>query len=160
MRGVDEKRLISKEIAEFIESGVAIVVGTRNGDLAPDGAAAWAARVAPDGVRVTVYLYEEAGHAALRNLRSYPEIALDIDSPITHRACQIKGLFVSSRIATEAERPLVERQIDDFGTELETIGIPRAMTEGWKTWPCLALEIRATQLFEQTPGPGTGEPLR
>jgi hypothetical protein len=159
MPGVGEKGLISKEIAAFIESGVAIVVGTRNGDLEPDGAAAWAVRVEPDGDRVTVFMYEEAGRAMLRNLRSFPEIALDIDSPITHRACQVKGVYLSSRAATEDERPLIERQIDGFGHELETIGIPRAMTDGWKTWPCLALEVRATQVFEQTPGPGTGELL-
>jgi hypothetical protein len=156
---VSAKRLISKEIAEFVESGVAIVVGTRNGELEPDGAAALAVRVEPDRDHLTVFLYEEAGRAMLRNLKSYPEIALDIDSPITHRACQVKGVYLSSRPADEAERPLIERQTDGFGTELETIGIPKAMTDGWKTWPCLALEVRVTQLFEQTPGPGTGEPL-
>ena len=35
------------------------------------------------------------------------------------------------------------------------IGIPRAMSASAETWPCIALDIRVTQVFEQTPGPGT-----
>ena len=88
------------------------------------------------------------------------QIALDCDLPTTHRACQVKGRFVSSRPARKAERAEVERQVQAFTADLEAIGIPRAMTAVWKTWPCTALELRVTQLFEQTPGPGTGEPLR
>jgi hypothetical protein len=52
------------------------------------------------------------------------------------------------------------RQVEGFATDLEQIGFPRAMTAGWKAWPCMALEVHVSQLFEQTPGPGTGEPLR
>ena len=36
---------------------------------------------------------------------------------------------------------------------------PRAMVAGMKIWPCVAIELRVTQLFEQTPGPGAAEPL-
>src|SRR5262245_13615998 len=96
----------------------------------------------------------------LRNLKSYPQIALDFDRPTSHRACQVKGLYVSSRRARAEERAEVERQLERFADDLEEIGIPRAMLSGWQAWPCTALEVRVTELFEQTPGPGAGEPLR
>lgn len=151
---------ISGELARFLESGLAIVIATRDDELQADGAVAWAARVHDDPARLTVFLYEQAAREMLKNLKSHPEIAIDFDRPSTHRACQVKGLYLSSRRARAAERALVERQVDGFAAELETIGIPRAMTAGWKTWPCLALDLRVTHLFEQTPGPGTGEPMR
>ena len=150
---------ISDELTEFLESGLSIVVATRDGELQPDGAAACAVRVHDDRARLTVFLYERAARDMLRNLESHPGIALDFDRPTSHRACQVKGLYVASRRARAAERAVVERQVDAFATDLEAIGIPRAMMAGTKTWPCLALEVRVTELFEQTPGPGTGEPL-
>jgi hypothetical protein len=96
----------------------------------------------------------------LRNLTAYPQIALDFDSPTTHRACQVKGVYLSSRQAEPSERGLVDQQVDAFAADLDAIGIPGAMLQGWKTWPCTALEVRATALLEQTPGPGTGERLQ
>ncbi len=151
---------ISDELAAFLESGLAIVVATRDGELQPDGASAWAARVHESRDRLTLFLHEEAGREMLRNLASHPEIALDFDRPTTHRACQVKGRLVGSRPARASERALVDRQAEAFAADLEAIGVPRVLTSGWRIWPCLAFEIEVTQIFEQTPGPGTGEPLK
>jgi Pyridoxamine 5'-phosphate oxidase len=157
---VKSEVLIPEDLVTFLESGLSIVAATRDGDLQPDGAAALAVRVHDDRARVTVFFYQEAAAQMLRNLKSHPQIALDLDLPTTHRACQVKGLYVASRPARAAERPEIERQVEGFAADLEAIGIPRSMMAGWKTWPCTALEVRVTELFEQTPGPGTGEPLR
>ena len=151
---------ISAELRVFLESGLSIVAAVRDEDLVPDGAAAWAAKVRDDGARLTVFFYEDAGREMLARLESHPEIALDFDLPTTHRACQVKGTYVSSRRARPAERSLVEKQIEAFVADLEAMGIPRTMTAGWKLWPCLAIDVQVTHLFEQTPGPGTGGPLR
>jgi len=43
---------------------------------------------------------------------------------------------------------------------LGKIGVPRRLTEGWNMWPCVALTMEVHELYEQTPGPGAGEPLR
>jgi len=151
---------ITVELAEFLQSGLAIVLATRDGDFQADGAVAWAAVVQEDRRRLRVFLHALAGKEMLRNLRSHPEIAVNFDKPTTHRACQVKGTFLSSRAARPSERAMVDRQVDGFASELEAIGIPRPMTAGWKTWPCSALEMTVTHVYEQTPGPGSGEPLR
>lgn len=152
--------LIADETARFIESGLSMTVATRDSALQADGAAVWAARVHADRARLTVFLYEEAALGMLRNLEAHPEIAVLFDQPTTHRACQVKGRYLGARRARPAERALVDRQVEGCAAELEAIGIPRAMMAGVKTWPCLAIELRVTDLFEQTPGPGAGEPLR
>ncbi len=148
------------ELAAFIQSGISVTVAVRDADLRPDGARAWAVQVHEDGTHLTVFLYAKTAPALLAKLEAHPEIALDIDAPMTHRACQLKGLFTGSRRAKAGERALVERQVEGFLTELETIGIPRALTAGWLYWPCVAFEVRVSEVFEQTPGPGAGEPLR
>jgi hypothetical protein len=150
---------VSEATARFLEAGRSITVATRDDALEPDGAPAWAARVHDDGGHLTLFLHEEAARGMLRNLEAHPEIAILFDQPSASRACQVKGTFLSSRRARAAERALVERQVEGLLRELEAIGIPRAMTTAWRTWPCLALDVRIERLFEQTPGPGAGEPL-
>ena len=151
---------IPLELAEFLESGLAIVVGTRDAELNPDGASAWAVDVDEERGRVTLYLHEIAAADLLRNLKSHPEIAINFDQPTTHRACQVKGVFVASRPARADEKELVDRQIEGLEKNLEQIGLPRFVTAAWQIWPCATLEVRVTHLFEQTPGPGAGRPLR
>jgi hypothetical protein len=160
MGRVTGKSLISDELAVFLESGLSINVGTRDRELQPEAAIAWAVRVHQDREHLTLYMHKEAAESMLRNLREFPEIAVVLDLPTSHRACQVKGRFVSTRPAKASERDHVERQMARFLDDLEGIGIPRAMAAGFKVWPCVAIEMKAMQLFEQTPGPGAGEPLR
>ena len=153
------ERPLSDELATFIESGLSIVVGMRDVSLRPDGAAAWAVRVHDDRVHLTLFMYAETAARLLPILATVPQVAIALDLPTTHRACQVKGVVVSTRPAIDDERPEVERQLDAFNRDLEELGIPRAMFSGWKSWPCTAIVVRATALFEQTPGPGAGEQL-
>ena len=151
---------ISDELAAFLESGLSINIGTRDNELEPDGVIAWAVRVHDDREQLTIYLHKAAADAMVRNLRVHPQIAVLFERPTSHRGCQVKGSFVSTRAARAAERAEVEKQIDGFCADLEGIGIPRALASGYQIWPCSAIRMRATELFEQTPGPGAGEPLQ
>ena len=154
------KTPIDDALARFLESGLAITVATRDGELQPDGSWAWAVRVEDGGSELSVFLYEEAAAAMLRNLTGHPEIAIVLDRPTSHRACQVKGTFLSSRPAAPEERVEIERQVGLFRTDLGAIGLPAGLTAGWVLWPATALRVRVTDVFEQTPGPGTGGRLR
>ena len=151
--------MIDDDLVAFLESGLPTTIATRDGELQPDGAWAWAIRVDPDRRHVTLFLYEGAAETTLRNLRAHPQIAAVVDRPTDHRACQVKGVFESARPAGDDERREVERQVEGLARELLAIGIPRALSAGWKFWPAVAIRLRVTQLFAQTPGPGAGEPL-
>jgi hypothetical protein len=50
-------------------------------------------------------------------------------------------------------------QWEGFLRGVEAIGIPRAAFERWVTWPAVAIRLRVTSLFDQTPGPQAGAPL-
>ena len=72
---------------------------------------------------------------------------------------QLKGTVIGIRPATDEERPAVMAQVDGFRASLERIGIPRIATTTWITWPAVAIRLKTTAVFNQTPGPGTGAPL-
>ena len=73
--------------------------------------------------------------------------------PTDERACQVKGTFVSARAAKASERALVMAQWEGLLAKPRAIGIPRASLTKWATWPAVAIRLRTTALFDQTPGP-------
>ncbi len=154
------QNLISRRLAEFLQSGLSIAVAARDGGLRPSGARAWAATVEEDGSHLTVFLYAKSAESILRDLRKRPPVAVVFDRPTDARACQIKGTFAGSRRARPEERGELERQVGGLFEQLGKIGFPRTLLTGWKFWPAAAIRIRVTDLFQQTPGPGAGEPMR
>jgi hypothetical protein len=152
--------MIETGLAAFLEEGVGIHIGTRNEALQPNGARAVAVRVEPGGEHLVVYLSRAAAARIVPDLESNGQAAVGFGRPTDDRACQVKGVFVSVRDATDEEKPAVLAQWDGFLGSLEKIGIPRAATRTWVTWPAVAIRLRATALFDQTPGPDAGASLK
>ena len=151
--------MITRDVAGFVESGVAIHIGTRDGELQPDGARALSAYVEADGCHLLLYVSEVAARRILPNLEANGHAAVVFARPTDDRACQIKGQFVGARAATGAERQRIDAHWELFFRNMAQIGIPRVTAAGWPTWPALAIRIRATAVFDQTPGAQAGASL-
>lgn len=151
--------MVGQELAGFLEEGLVIHIATRNARLEPNGARVTAIKTEPDGQHVIVYVPKAAEPRVLPNLEENGQAAVVTVRVRDERSCQLKGTFVSSRSATDRERPFVMDQWDRFVQNIEQIGLPRAVTEHWKVWPCLAIRLKVTALFDQTPGPRAGAPL-
>jgi hypothetical protein len=152
--------LLDEQLVAFLHSGLSFAVGTRDGDLAPEGIRAWALNVAPDRNHVDVFVLAEAATRTLTNLERHPHMAVVCDSPPDLRACQLKGYLTGWRDARDDERPEVERQLSELCKTLELIGIPEALyARIAHYWPALVLRMRVTDVYAQNPGPGAGAPL-
>jgi len=151
---------LSQELADFLQSGISISIATRDGSLTPNGTRAWAVTADDDRTHITAFLYANTAEPILRDLHAHPEVALGFDRPSDSRACQVKGSYVASHRCRAVDRKVIDRQVAGFFADLGTIGIPAALFRGWKTWPAVAIRIRVTDVFHQTPGPGAGERMR
>ena len=151
--------MIDSQLAAFLQEGVGIHIGTRDEARRPNGARAIAVRVDHGGEHLVVYVSSVAAVRLMADLESNGQAAVSFGRPIDDRACQVKGTFVDARPAAEAERSFVTGQWDGFLGSLEQIGIPRAATRAWVTWPAVAIRLRATAVFNQTPGPDAGAPF-
>lgn len=159
--GRGEKELeLSEELAGFLQSGISVNIATRDEAMTPNGTRAWAVVFDPDRRHVTAFVTAATAEPLLRDLESNGQVALGFDRPSTNRACQIKGRFLGSRRCRPAERAEIERQFGGFLADLASIGYPPEMFAGWKRWPAVAVKLRVTDVFHQTPGPGAGERLR
>lgn len=151
--------MIDAGTAEFLRDGLGIHIATRSARMEPNGARAVAVAVEQDGVHLLVYVPEVAAARVLPDLEDNGLAAVVCARPVDDRACQVKGTFAGSRCATEHERAAVMAQWERFMENLERIGIPRQAATGWATWPCVAVRLRATAIFDQTPGANAGAPL-
>ena len=50
-------------------------------------------------------------------------------------------------------------QWNGFVNQLEQIGITRKAVLGWTIWPAVAIRLKVTSVFEQTPGTSAGTQL-
>jgi hypothetical protein len=151
--------VIGAELAAFVQQGVGIYLGTRNGALEPNGARAVAARVEEDGARLIVYLADVAAARVLPDLQANGHAAVTFGRPVDERAVQVKGTFIAARAARDDERALVDGQWEGFTRQLEMIGVNREARSAWPTWPATAIALKPTAIFEQTPGPAAGTQL-
>lgn len=150
---------LSEEIAEFVASGVDVVVATRDENLMPESMMAIGAKPHPDLRNFTVYLPEALADATVRNLLRNGGVAITLVRPRDHKALQIKGKFVTLRRSTEADREIQALGRAGLIEQFASIGIPRPVTRRLVWWPSLAIEMCVSQVYLQTPGPGAGEPL-
>ena len=151
--------MIDDALATFLQQGLAINIGTRNARLEPSAAYCPAAHVETGGTHLVVYVPAVGASDVLRDLADNGQAALVFARPQDDRACQVKGQVESVREATAEERPLVDAQYQGFMRQLEIIGSPGESTRSWITWPCVAVRVRVTALYTQTPGPDAGAPL-
>jgi hypothetical protein len=151
--------MIDQQLAAFLQDGVGIHIGTRNGRFEPNGARAISARVEADGRHLVVYLARAAAARILPDLESNGLAAVVFARPTDERACQVKGTFVAARPVDDDERGPALAQWNAFLDSLEYIGIPRTAAATWTNAADVAIRLKVTALFEQTPGPDAGKAL-
>ena len=152
--------MLDKTLTEFLEQGLAIHIGTRNEALLPNGCRVTAVRVEDQGRSLVAFLPKAATPAVVEDLRSNGQAAVSFARPTDDRAVQVKGVFISMRDAEPDEEKFVLGQWQALLTELDMIGLAAlTSTSTWLMWPCVAVKLRVTAVFSQTPGPEAGSVL-
>ena len=152
--------MIDKELAAFLEEGIAIQIGTRNDKLEPNGARVVAVRVEEGGTHVVAFMPERAAALVAPDLEANGQAALVFARPPDERSCQVKGVFERMSAAASDDERFVREQWRRWLERLTTIGLPLSTLQGWDVWPCMAVRLRVTALFNQTPGPNAGTVLQ
>jgi hypothetical protein len=147
---------LSEELAEFVEGGLSMLVGTRDAALRPKVDRAVGSVVGADRQTITIYLNKELGAQAVANLNDNGALAVTVSRPYDHRTLQLKGQMLSLREGTEEDRTKQERWLTGFVEHLYIVGLPRSVVRQLKVYPSVAVTMRIDDLFEQSPGPGAG----
>lgn len=147
------------ELRSFMDRGRSILVGTADAEGQPACCRAVAISCNEDLSRLTVYLPVDIAQQTIANIATTRRVAVTASEPLDHSTVQFKGWSEGVRIATEHERELVTRRMDEFCETLAAIGVPRAVSARITRWPAFAVEVGIEAIFDQTPGPRAGVPL-
>lgn len=143
-----------------LEPGQSVLVGTVDTHGTPS-CCRGVALASSDGLEtVTVYVPVATSQQTIHNVALTKRIAVSVSQPISHRATQLKGVALATRLARDDEASLVRAQLDAYADELETIGVPRRVTHSIAHWPAFAVTMRVEQMFDQTPGPNAGSRIQ
>ncbi|MCK9519110.1 MAG: pyridoxamine 5'-phosphate oxidase family protein [Dehalococcoidia bacterium] len=150
---------IDDDLKEFLESGVAILVGSADEQGHPQLAQGWGPMVAADRVHMSVFLDTARAHRTLANLRATRNVAVTFASPISYRSVQIKGHFLDTATPNATERDWVQHHRHAFLTATALIGDPLAGSRNLWMDDVIRLDFSVDRAFNQTPGPEAGNPL-
>jgi hypothetical protein len=156
---------ISAELKAFLESGVSVVVGTRNADLVPEITRAWGLLVSKDRKSISLCVPIATSRKTLDNLAGNGQMAVCCSLPINYKTVQVKGQFIETADPSRADLMAVERHGEAFGNLNESVGVPRQRTEAfWRreletSTVLVRLCFFPERIFDQTPGPDAGSPL-
>ena len=150
---------VPEELVEFLESGISILVGTRDANNRPLSMRGVGAKVSDDRTKLSVLLPNRVAEGTVQNARATRRVAVTFARALDNRSVQLKGTVEVLRPGDEQDRAVLERYKEDFARILEIIGMPRAITERVAVWPLTIVELAVDGVFVQTPGPSAGIPL-
>ena len=150
---------IDHDLKEYIESGVACLVGSGDRQGRPHIAQGWGPRVGEDGTSVDVFIDRPRSDRTLENLRENPRIAMTVAHPVTYRSVQLKGRYCDTGAPGEDDLAWVHRHRDEFLVSTTLIGDPPETIR--KLWldDVVRVSFDVERAFDQTPGPDAGKPL-
>jgi hypothetical protein len=156
---------IDHKLAMFLESGVSVILGTRDTGLKPELVRGWGPRVREDGRRLDICLALGGAEATLENLRANGQLAMTVAHPCTYRSVQIKGRCVAIAEPDHDDLAAVERHRDAFARQSEPVGVSQAFSLAFwqrelvRSPVLVRISSAPERIFDQTPGPRAGEPL-
>jgi hypothetical protein len=156
---------IRAELKAFLESGVSVVVGTRDADLVPEITRAWGVLVSKDRKSISLCVPLATSQKTLDNLAGNGQITVCCSLPTSYKTVQLKGQCIGTAGPRRADLTAVERHREAFGRLNDRIGFRRQRVETFwqrelETSPVLVtLRFVPEQIYDQTPGPDAGSPL-
>lgn len=151
--------MIGSELQQFLESGVSVLVGTRDRLLVPEAARGFGTRVEAEGRELSVFVPAVWAERTLANLRDNGRIAVAVARPEDHRSVQVKGSCLGIRDGGPGDLAAIERYRALLVADFAAIGYPPRALHRLNVWPCHVVRLLVEALFEQTPGPRAGAPL-
>lgn len=156
-KGLDEA------VRHFLDRSLSVNVATSDHNGRPLVARAVAARVTPDGERLTVLIDGRANAALVAAVADTGRLAVVFTEPSTHRSIQIKDDKAAVAAPAVEESALPGPYIDGFVAELAGLGFTEAFVRAVMDFDpadLVALHLAPADVFDQTPGPKAGERIQ
>jgi len=152
--------MIDPRVQRCLGSSSSVLVGTVDAQGRPSCCHAAAIKLDDDLKNVAVYLPIATSQQIIQDIANTHRLAVSATHVIENFSIQLKGTAHAARLATENEAAFVEQHHEAFSDVLLSLGLPRRLTRSMVHWPAFVVDMHVEEVFEQTPGPNAGAPLR
>ena len=156
-----EGSVLTRDLADFIQSGISIIVGSVGPDGRPIAGIGLACTVGAAG-RIRLILRQPANAGLLAAIAAGGSLAATFSRPVSHRSIQLKARTARVAPVHPGDEDTVARQAERFRLELIAVDHGEALAELYvahEPGELVALEFLPDRAFVQTPGPGAGARL-
>jgi len=153
--------VLTSELAEFCQSGLSIVLASRDGAGRPVVGRGLACIIDADG-RVRVVFRDPPNAALHRAIASGAPVAATFTRPSTHRSIQLKAPRAELVRSAPPDGPSAILQTRAFADELVRAGYPARFAAAYTRFEpheLAAFAFLPENAFVQTPGPSAGSAL-
>ena len=160
MAQTDAAPVLTRELVDFIHSGVAVGVASRDESMRPAFARAWGPQVSADLRSLTLCVSAVEASPMRSNLDANGAAALGFCPPTIAKAVQLKGVAVVLGAPDPDDLERVERHVRAFVAECARIGVAAEVAARMFDGSALVLiSVAIDEGFDQTPGPTAGRRL-
>lgn len=153
--------VLTAELADFCQSGISIVMASRDTAGRPVIGRGLACRIDTEG-HVRVIFREHANAAFRQAIAAGAPIAVTFTRPYSHRSIQFKASRAEIVHLSPPDGPAAFRQTRAFRDELVSVGYGETFASGYTRFEpheLAAAEFLPESAFVQTPGPSAGSAL-
>jgi hypothetical protein len=152
--------VLTPELVEFVQGGVAVGVASRDESMRPALARAWGPQVSADRRSLMLCVSAAEGSAMRANLEGNGAVAVGFCPPTIAKAVQLKGVAEVLGEPAAEDLKQVERHVRAFRAECGRIGVPTAVADRiFDGSTLLLINVSIDKGFDQTPGPTAGRRL-
>jgi hypothetical protein len=152
--------VLDADVVALLEGGCGLIVASVGADGAPHASRGWGLDVvAVEPCRVRLLL-DADDERAIANLVEGRAVAITGADVPTLRAVQLKGTSAGVEPSRDGDTDRVARHVEVFHTDITaTDGTPRAILDRMTPDVVVAVVVDVAEVYDQTPGPGAGEPV-
>jgi len=149
---------ITLELKEFIEGPVGISIGTRSSELIPEYCRVLGAHVLENDF-IKFFIAKSTVGETINNIKDNKLISINFASPLSSESYQFKGENIKFTDCDETGQKRVDEYMSAFNDYLLKIGLSDGLIYKWPSNPCIAIEMKVEDIFDQSPKIGAGNKI-
>jgi len=150
--------IIPPKLKSFIEGPQGMSLGTRDLNLEPEYCRVLGAEVMENDI-VKFFVAKLNSDQTIKNIDDNKLVSITLCSPLSYECYQFKGKCFQYEDSNNEDQGRVEKYMTDFNEYLVKVGTKDGVVYKWPTKPCITIEMKVEEIFDQTPKIGAGNKI-
>ena len=142
--------IITPKLKSFIEGPQGMALRTRDSNLEPEYCRILGALVMENDI-VKIFVAKSTSNQSIKNIEDNKLVSITLRSALNFECYQFKGKCVHYDDSDNEGQGRVEKYMTDFNEIAVKIGFRDDVVYKWPTKPCMTIEIKVEEIYDQTP---------